>query len=83
MVTCQDTDVLLHALIDGELDGARAREVEAHAADCRRCAAALRDFREMRRAMAGADLGFAAPAALRERIDAVIPKPAWHPPTRP
>ena len=32
-------------------------------------------FREMRQAMAGANLGFTAPAALRSRIEAAIPAP--------
>jgi len=73
MMTCDDAGVLLHALLDGELDAARAREVEAHIAGCPRCAAQLRDYREMRQAMAGADLSFAAPAALRSRIEAATP----------
>ena len=51
---------------------ASAREVEAHVGVCQHCAAELRQFREMRQAMSGADLGFAAPAALRSRIEAAI-----------
>src|SRR5690349_7682893 len=75
-MTCDEADVLLHALIDGELDPARARDVEAHVAACQRCATELRQFREMRQAMAGANLRLAAPAALRSRIEAAIPVPA-------
>jgi anti-sigma factor RsiW len=75
-MTCDEADVLLHALIDGELDPARARDVEAHIAGCQRCATGLRQFREMRQAMAGANLRMAAPAALRSRIEAAIPVPA-------
>ena len=73
MMTCDDAGVLLHALLDGELDAGHAREVEAHIAGCPRCAAQLRDYRAMRQAMSGANLSFAAPAALRSRIDAIIP----------
>jgi anti-sigma factor RsiW len=72
-MTCEEVGVLLHALIDGELDAGHAREVEAHATGCPRCAAALRNYREMRQAMAGANLAFKAPDALRRRIEAAIP----------
>ncbi|MEA3025005.1 MAG: hypothetical protein QOF91_290 [Alphaproteobacteria bacterium] len=76
MMTCDDAKVLLHALLDGELDAGHAREVEAHIAGCPRCAAELRQYREMRQAMSGANLRLAAPAALRSRIEAAIPVPA-------
>ena len=33
-MTCDEAEILLHALIDGELDAGHAHEVEAHAADC-------------------------------------------------
>jgi anti-sigma factor RsiW len=75
MMTCDEANVLLHPLIDGELDAARARDVEAHVAGCQRCATELRQFREMRRAMAGANLRLTAPAALRSRIEAAMPAP--------
>jgi anti-sigma factor RsiW len=75
-MTCDEAKVLLHGLIDGELDAASARDVEAHVAGCPHCAAELRQFREMHQAMTGADLRFTAPAALRSRIEAAIPVPA-------
>ena len=31
---CDDAEILLQALIDGELDAGHAREVEAHVATC-------------------------------------------------
>ena len=49
-MTCDEAGVLLHALIDGELDAGHAREVEAHAASCARCAGQLEAQRELRRA---------------------------------
>src|SRR5437868_604570 len=73
MMTCDEAKVLLHALLDSELDAGHAREVEAHVAGCPRCAAELSQFREMRKAVAGANLRFAAPAALRSRVEAAIP----------
>src|SRR4051812_23316925 len=72
MMTCDEANVLLHPLIDGELDAVRARDVEAHVAGCQRCATELRQFREMRQAMAGANLRLAAPAELRSRIETAM-----------
>jgi anti-sigma factor RsiW len=76
MMSCEQAGGLLHALIDGELDSGQNREVEAHVAGCPRCTAALRDYRDMRRMMSRADLGFTAPASLRQRIEAAIPAPS-------
>jgi len=73
-MTCDEAEILLHALIDGELDAGHARDVEAHVATCPRCAAALADYRAMSKAVAGANLRYTAPAALRERIEASLPK---------
>lgn len=74
-MTCDEAEILLHALLDGELDAGHAREVEAHIASCPHCAAELRAFREMHKAIAGADLRYAAPPALRRRIEAAFPQP--------
>ena len=74
-MTCDEAEVLLHALIDGELDAGHAREVESHIAGCPRCAAALRDYREMSKAIAEADVRYTAPAALRQRIERALPQP--------
>ena len=73
---CEEAEVLLHALLDDELDAGHARDVETHVAGCRRCAAQLRDYRDMRGALAGANLRFEAPEDLRRRIDARLPRPA-------
>jgi anti-sigma factor RsiW len=73
-MTCDEAEILLHALIDGELDAGHAREVEDHIAGCAACAAALRDYREMGKAVAGADLRYKAPLELRRRIEASLPR---------
>src|SRR5207237_849570 len=65
-MTCDDAEILLHALIDGELDASHAREVEAHIETCPRCAAELAAFRKMRETMTKADLRYTAPASLRQ-----------------
>jgi anti-sigma factor RsiW len=72
-MTCDDTEILLHALIDGELDAGHACEVEDHIAGCAACAAQLDAYREMSKAVAGADLRYAAPPQLRRRIEAALP----------
>ena len=70
---CEEAEVLLHALIDGELDAGHAREVEEHVAACPHCAARLREFTGMRQAMNPAALRFAAPQILRSRIEGKLP----------
>src|SRR5947207_12844801 len=79
-MTCDEAEILLHALIDGELDAGHAREVEAHVAECPRCAEALAAYRQMSQANAAADLRYTAPPALRRRIQASLPQA--RPPSR-
>ena len=74
-MTCDEAKILLHALIDGELDAGHAREVEAHIATCPRCTAELAAISEMHKAIADADLRYTAPPALRRRIEAALPQP--------
>lgn len=73
-MTCDEAEILLHALIDGELDAGHAREIEAHVATCPRCAVLLADYREISKAVAGSDMRFKAPPELRRRIEASLPQ---------
>ena len=75
-MNCADTEIMLHALIDGELDAGHARDVEAHVATCPACAEELKAFRAMRATMAEANLKETAPAHLRSRIEAALAVPA-------
>jgi anti-sigma factor RsiW len=77
-MTCDESEILLHALIDGELDAGNTRAVEDHVATCPRCAAQLQGYREMSKMIKGADLRYKAPLELRRRIEASLPqsKPA-------
>jgi anti-sigma factor RsiW len=75
-MNCAECEVLLHALLDGELDAGHTRDVEAHVAQCSACAEKLKAFRAMHGAMAAASLKEAAPASLRSRIEAALPSPA-------
>jgi anti-sigma factor RsiW len=75
-MNCDEASVLMHALIDGELDAGHAREVEAHIVGCPDCAARLREFQDLRKLMTPANLRYAAPASLRARIEGKLPAPA-------
>jgi anti-sigma factor RsiW len=72
-MTCEETRLLVHALIDDELDAGHARAVEAHVAGCPACAAELRDFRMLRQSLAAPELRHQAPSALRARIENALP----------
>src|SRR5436190_13646068 len=72
-MTCAESEGLLHALLDGELDAGHAREVEAHLEICPRCAAQLRAYRGLQQAMPPAQLRFTAPTSLRRRIETALP----------
>ncbi|CCE04084.1 conserved hypothetical protein [Bradyrhizobium sp. STM 3843] len=72
-MTCEEANILIHALADGELDAGHASEVEAHVASCPHCTAELAAIREMTEALARADLGFKAPPQLRRRIEDALP----------
>jgi anti-sigma factor RsiW len=74
-MTCDEAEILLHALIDGELDAGHAREVEAHIAGCAACAAKFAAYRQMSQQIAKAELRYTAPPALRMKIEAALPEP--------
>jgi anti-sigma factor RsiW len=73
---CDGSEVLLHALIDGELDAGHARDVEAHVAACAGCGEKFTAFRTMHDVMSSAPLKETAPAHLRNRIEALMATPA-------
>lgn len=75
-MNCAEAEVLLHALIDGELDAGHAREVEAHAESCAACAEKLAAFRAMRKTMRAAALKETAPPHLRSRLEQALTPPA-------
>jgi anti-sigma factor RsiW len=75
-MNCAEAEILLHALIDGELDAGHTRDVEAHVANCAACTGKVRAFRAMRAAMADAALKERAPVSLRNRIEAALPPPS-------
>jgi anti-sigma factor RsiW len=74
-MNCDEASILMHALIDGELDAGHARELETHIATCPGCAAGLREFHDLRRMMTPAGLRYSAPANLRASIEGKLPAP--------
>ena len=73
MMTCDEATIMLHALVDGELDTDHAHELEAHVGGCPNCAAELASVRQLHQRLSGASLRRPAPEALRRRIEAALP----------
>jgi anti-sigma factor RsiW len=73
---CDESEIMLHALIDGELDAGHARDVETHVAACSGCGEKLAAFSAMHEVMGGGALKETAPAHLRNRIEALMATPA-------
>jgi len=67
-VNCAQTQNLLHAYVDGELDLVRSLEFEHHIADCAACAETLKANQALHTALASASLYHRAPAGLQARI---------------
>jgi anti-sigma factor RsiW len=65
--------MLLHALLDDELDAANVAAVEAHLRTCPDCAAEFEQLKHLHQIMADPTLRQPAPAGLRDRIDAALP----------
>jgi anti-sigma factor RsiW len=70
MTACSDRLLLLHALVDGELDAANSVAIEAHLKSCVGCAEELSRLDALHAALADRALRHDAPPALRRRIEA-------------
>jgi anti-sigma factor RsiW len=79
---CDEAEILLHGLVDNEIEAGHAVGIETHLRACAGCAAQLRQHRVMRDMMSGADLRFPAPPALRRRVSAMLPVAAAAMPLR-
>jgi anti-sigma factor (TIGR02949 family) len=87
---CTEAQPLLAAYLDGELERAPARDLEAHLDACAGCRAELAQLDDVRRALRSAAPRYAAPPELRARIAAdardgadALPRPAAGPATPP
>ncbi len=72
MSVCADKEMLLHALIDGELDAANSVAIEAHIKTCSACAEELARIEAVRDALSQQGMKHRAPADLQRRIAAQI-----------
>lgn len=75
-MNCEDMRLLLHAYLDDELGAADSLAVARHLAGCADCTRRLRALTHRRDELRKADLYRSAPAALRARIEARLPRPA-------
>jgi anti-sigma factor RsiW len=75
-VSCQYTQNLLHAYLDGELDLFRHLEVEHHLEECMTCSRAHENHQSLRLSLGGEAVSFKAPAGLRERVQTAIRREA-------
>jgi anti-sigma factor RsiW len=72
MSACTDKELLLHGLLDGELDAANTLSCEAHLNGCAVCAAEFARLQALRSRLRAPGVSFEAPPALRARITAVL-----------
>ena len=72
MSACTDKELLLHGLLDGELDAANTLSCEAHLRECANCAAEFARLQALRSRLRTPGVAFEAPAALRARITAAL-----------
>lgn len=72
MTGCTDKAMLLHALVDGELDAANSLAIEAHIKTCAGCARELARIEAVRDALSSGSVRHRAPLALHDRIEAQI-----------
>jgi anti-sigma factor RsiW len=67
-VNCSQTQNLIHAFIDRELDLVRHLEIEHHLQDCPACAQAHEALQTLRSGLIADALYYSAPAGLRDRV---------------
>jgi anti-sigma factor (TIGR02949 family) len=80
MTGCADMKLLMHGLLDGELDAANALRCEEHLATCSHCAAEYEAFQALGQVIRTSDVRYKAPDALRSRVMAALDA-ASEPPT--
>ncbi len=72
MSACAGRELLLHGLLDGELDAANTLSCEAHLRECGGCAGEFARLQELRNRLRTPGVAFDAPPALRARITAAL-----------
>ena len=72
MTSCADMKLLMHGLLDGQLDAANAMKCDQHLADCPSCAEEYKTYESLHQAIQASDLRRRAPDALRSRVLAAL-----------
>lgn len=67
-MTCDEAHTMIHPYLDGELDLARALELERHLEGCPACSSELAGYRALQASMQTGTLYFAPPRNLEKRI---------------
>jgi len=75
-MSCDDSRMLLHAYVDGELDLVRNLEIEKHLKGCTACTLAVENQHALGSALRGGSLYFRAPDGLRTRVDGALRRAA-------
>ncbi len=75
-MSCNHTQGLLQAYVDGELELSKALEVEVHIQTCTVCSQASKHLVALRAALNDAALHFSAPPSLQVRVGAALRKAA-------
>jgi anti-sigma factor RsiW len=72
-MACENSERMLHAYFDGELDLVRSLEFEEHLKTCAQCASELREQQSLRDSLRAGNLYERAPDGLRSRLRAALP----------
>jgi anti-sigma factor (TIGR02949 family) len=72
MTSCAEMNLLMHGLLDGELDAANALKCDEHLAACAACTAEYESYWALRDAIRTGDARRRAPEALRSRVLAAL-----------
>src|SRR5712671_3372707 len=75
-MTCQETERLIHAFADGELDLTKSLEMEAHLRECKSCALAQDEIRALSSSMTDASLRFTPSASFEKRLRSAVRREA-------
>jgi len=71
-MNCKETQEVIHAYLDGELDPVHNVAIEQHLKDCAACARCYQGEQSLRKVMAGRSLYFEAPNGLEKRVRSVV-----------
>jgi len=71
-LNCQETQNLIHAYLDGELDLVKSLEIEQHLQGCQACSQTHKNHQALRVAIREGAPYFKSPARLRKRIQASV-----------